>query len=501
MRDGTANGLRAAGDGDAAVPLDLAGRRLHFVGVGGCGMSGLARMCRQRGAACTGSDRGESDTVAAVRAAGIDVTLEQSGAALPEPLDAVVVSAAIQVDHPERRAAEARGVPVLKYAELLGLLMRGRRGVAVAGTHGKSTTTSMLAHALIQSEADPSFIIGAACQQIGGGSRVGGSDVLAAEACEYDRSFHHLHPTLAVILNVEADHLDYYAGLDAIVESFAAFAERLPAHGLLLIQHELVARSDVTARAAAEVQTLGFAPQADWRVEVHRGRVSLYRRPSTEAVAAWRSPLPGEHMAYNAAAAAVLAANLGCSWRRIEHALAGFTGVDRRMQLVGEIEPPDAAAGSSATPPSEGGGGGEVIRVIDDYAHHPTEIDTTLRALRAHHRPRRLICVFQPHQHSRTRFLMDQFARCFTEADEVIVPDIYFVRDSEAERQAVTAQHLVDRLRERGTVAKHVPGFDAIADALAADARPGDLIVTMGAGDVWRVGRSLIDRLAAAAAA
>ena len=466
----------AASDGVDAAPIDLAGRRLHFVGIGGCGMSGLAAMCAQRGAVCTGSDRATTPAVAALMQRGVRVTQDQSGAGMPDALNALIVSAAIAPNHPERLEAGRRGVAVLKYAQLLGLLMRGRQAAAVAGTHGKSTTTSMLAHALIEGGADPSLIIGAQCRQIGGGARVGASDVLVAEACEYDRSFHHLYPTLAAILNIEADHLDCYAGLDEIVESFAAFAERLPAHGLLLIQHELVARTAVTARCRAEVQTVGFAPQADWRVAFDRGRVALHRRPSSRPLARWRSALPGEHMAYNAAVAAILAGNLGCRWKDIERALSGFEGVDRRMQRVGRVAVR----------------GGEAL-VVDDYAHHPTEIDTTLRALREHHRPGRLVCVFQPHQHSRTRFLMDQFARCFTEADRVLVPDIYFVRDSEAERQAVTAEHLVDRLCERGTDARYLGSFEAIAEALGRDLRPGDLIVTMGAGDVWRVGRTLVD--------
>ena len=472
------------GEGAAAPPLDLSGRRLHFVGVGGCGMSGLSAMCATRGAVCSGVDRRESDATAAAREAGVSVTLDESAAGVPRDVDLLVVSAAIPADHAHRVEAARRGVAVWKYARLLGALMLGRQGVAVAGTHGKSTTTSMLAHALIEGGADPSFIVGATCRQIGGGVRVGASDVLVAEACEYDRSFHHLHPTLAAILNVEADHLDCYAGLDAIVASFASFAARVPRHGLLLIQHELVARNDVTAAATCEVQTLGFAPQADWRVSVEGGVVSLHRRPASEAIATWASPMPGEHMAYNAAAAAVLAANLGVAWHDIASALSRFAGVDRRMQRVGEL----TWAGGSAT-------------VVDDYAHHPTEIDTTLRALREHHRPRRLLCVFQPHQHSRTRFLMPQFARCFTEADRVIVPDIYFVRDSESERRAVTAQDLVNELGAKGTDATHLPSFDAIVEALHADRRAGDLIVTMGAGDVWQIGRSLVERGRGVAAA
>ena len=449
----------------------LAGQHLHFVGIGGSGMSGLARLCAARGAVVTGSEREESEAVAKLRAEGFAITVPQTEDALPAAANEVVVSAAIPIDHPERAAARRRKVPVVKYAALLGRLMIDRRGVAVAGTHGKSTTTSILCHALLQSGLDPSFILGAHCEQIGGGARAGeagqASDVLIAEACEYDRSFHNFHPTHGLILNVEADHLDLYASIDEIVESFAHFAGLIDPDGSLLIQHESPHRMAITAGVRCAVQTLGFAPQADWQIELDTSHVTL--KHDGIPVAEWDSPMPGDHFAYNAAAAAVTAHRLGASWDKIAPAIAGFTGLDRRMQLIGE----------------RGG-----VTLVDDYGHHPTEIDTTLRALRSHHRPARLICVFQPHQHSRTRHLMEQFLVSFGAADVVIVPEIFFVRDTEQERQSVTAGDLVDRLRERGVKARHVHPFDAIAEQLEELVRPGDLVVTMGAGNVWQVGRA-----------
>lgn len=458
---------------DPAAP-DLNGKRLHFVGIGGSGMSGLARLCAARGAVVTGSEREESEAVDKLRAEGFAVAVPQTEDALPEPVDGVVVSAAIPIDHPERAAARRRNVPVVKYAALLGRLMIGRRGVAVAGTHGKSTTTSILCHALLQSGRDPSFILGAHCEQIGGGARAGGangagaaSDVLIAEACEYDRSFHNFHPTHGLILNVEADHLDLYASIDEIVESFAHFATLIHRDGSLLIQHESPHRMAITAGVACPVETLGFAPQADWQVELDGEHVTL--KDAGMPVAEWDSPMPGDHFAYNAAAAAVTAHRLGAGWDTIAPAISAFAGLDRRMQLIGE----------------RGG-----VTLVDDYGHHPTEIDTTLRALRSHHNPGRLICVFQPHQHSRTRHLMEQFLVSFGAADVVIVPEIFFVRDTEQERQSVTAGDLVDRLRARGVKARHVHPFGAIAEQLEELVRPGDLVVTMGAGDVWKVGRA-----------
>ena len=463
----------AAGSGEG-----LAGR-LHFVGIGGSGMSGLARLVARRGARVTGSDRPpppgetvEPATLTAVRDAGIAVVRQQTADSVPEDCRCVVISAAIGPDHPEVVEARRRGLEVVKYAQMLGRLMAqpGTAGIAVAGTHGKSTTTAILCHVLLQAGRDPSFILGAHCAQIGGGARAGQDPTLIAEACEYDRSFHNFSPRHAVILNVEADHLDLYAGIQEIVESFATFARRLPPDGSLLIHHESPHRLDLTAGLRCGVQTLGFAPQADWRVDVADGRVVLTH--DRRQVCTWQCPLPGDHFAYNASAAAVLAHRLGVAWDRIGPAIAGFEGLDRRMQTLGRRDG---------------------VTVVDDYGHHPTEVDTTLRALHQHAQPDRLICVFQPHQHSRTRHLMDQFVVSFGAADIVVVPEIFFVRDSEKERQAVTAGDLVDRLRQQGVTAMHLHPFAAIVEQLRLMARPGDLIVTMGAGDVWKIGRAFLD--------
>ena len=492
------------------APLDLTGKRLHFVGIGGCGMSGLARMAQKQGAVCTGSDIGMSTAVGQLRAAGIPVSLKQDGSALPDRLDLLVTSAAIGPDHPEVLEAARQNVPGrMKYAQLLGRLMVGRVGVAIAGTHGKSTTTSILSHILIQTGLDPSFIVGANCEQIGGGWRVGerrGADeILIAEACEYDRSFHNFSPTHATVLNIEADHLDLYHSIDEIVEAFRIFAQRVPGGsksgdgsasggGSLLIHHESPHRLAVTAGLACAVETIGFAPQADWRVEViaeggwqsgggpQRQQVKLWR--GSEPVAQWANPMPGDHFAYNAAVAAVTAHRLGAKWGPIGQAISGFLGLDRRMQLVGRRTLPTTPADKAQRPLP--------VTVVDDYGHHPTEVDTTLRALAQHYQPNRLICVFQPHQHSRTRHLMDQFVVSFSAADVVIVPEIFFVRDSEQEKHAVTAGDLVVRLRRQGVTAMHLHPCEAIIEQLELITRPGDLVVTMGAGDVWRIGHAFV---------
>lgn len=484
------------------------GRRAYLIGIGGSGMSGLARMLRARGVAVSGTDREPSDATDALLADGIEVNFDQDRPWIPDGCDMVVASAAVRPDHPQMLTAMERGVQPMLYAEALGRCMVGRTGVAVAGTHGKSTTTSMLGCALTDAGLDPTVIVGATCPQLAGGClgpvapstgfRLGSGTIprgawsgrpglLVAEACEYNRSFHNFRPVAACISNVEADHLDCYGTFDAVIESFHEFAALLPPAtegGRLLIGHDNAQRGKVTAGLDCAVETIGFSPEADWVVSfdgpsrlvtlTHRGTI----------VAGWTNTVPGAHNAINAATAHVLATGLGAEPAKVAASLAAFRGADRRLQRLGERPVP-----------------GGVVRVYDDYAHHPTEIDTTLRALREAERPEqhggpggggRLICVFQPHQHSRTRHLLDEFAGSFTHADVVIVPHIYFVRDSEVEKQRVSAADLVDRLRSKGVQAVHLDQFDEIVEHLAAITRPGDVVVVMGAGPVWKVGVSYL---------
>jgi UDP-N-acetylmuramate--alanine ligase len=462
------------------------------VGIGGCGLSGLARLLHQRGAVCTGTDNVPSDVTEGLARDGIPVTLRQSADCVPERCDLVIASAAIKTDHPELDAARKRGIGVLSYAEGVGTVQTTHTGVSIAGTHGKSTTAAMLCHALIEAGLDPSFIVGANCPQIGGGSRTGSlvipgdgplagrPGLLVAEACEFNRSFHHHRPVIASIGNVEEDHLDVYETLDAVVDAFAEFARLLPSAkdgGTLLIAHDGAHRQQITAGLRCRVETFGFSPDADFQVtfEPDAHRVSLSRHG--HSVASWTNTMPGGHNALNTAAAAILAHGLGAGWPQIASALGTFRGLDRRMQCLGRRRIDN----------------GEVV-VYDDYGHHPTEINETLRALRTSEAPRRLICIFQPHQHSRTRFLLEQFASSFEAADVVIVPHIYFVRDSEIEKQRVTAATLVDRLRERGVTAMHLYPFEAIVEQLEIMCRDGDLVVIMGAGPVWQVARQFLGR-------
>ncbi|MDZ4753716.1 MAG: UDP-N-acetylmuramate--L-alanine ligase [Phycisphaerae bacterium] len=471
----------------------FSGKRLFFIGIGGSGMSGLARMLATRGAECSGSDQTRSSLTDELIAGGMPVSIGPTS--VPSPCDLVIASAAIKPDHPEYLAAEALGIEVISYAEALGRAQLGRTAVSIAGTHGKSTTTAMLAHVLMQSGLDPSVIVGATVPQLNGGSRTGSLSIptgpykhqpgiLVCEACEFNRSFHHHRPTIALVNNVEEDHLDCYGSLDEIVKSFRDFAERIPAssdHGRLLIAYEGAHRREIASGLSCDVATFGFSPQATFQVvfDAKAGRVGLLS--DGVWLAQWDLQQHGDHMALNSAAAAIIAHWLGADWEDIAAALATFLGVDRRMQKLG-------------TRRVSGAHGTGDVTVYDDYGHHPTECEKTLCALRAFENPRRLICVFQPHQHSRTRFLLDQFATSFESADIVIVPHIYFVRDSELEKTKVSASDLVDRLIERGIAAMHLYPFAAIVQHLEATCRPGDLVIVMGAGPVNEVAIDFLRR-------
>ena len=472
------------------------GRHVHLLGIGGSGMSGLAERIQHRGGTCSGHDLNSGDTIDRLRERGIPV---ESGptpedATLPEGCDLVIASAAIQPDHPLMLAAELAGIESISYAEAVGRAQIGRTAVSIAGTHGKSTTTSMLAHVLVQCNLDPSYIAGATCPQLGGGSRVGaarleGADgesrpgIFVAEACEFNRSFHHHHPTMALINNVEEDHLDIYASIEEIETAFHEFARLLPRSedsGRLLINHDSGHRRRVASGLNCDVQTFGFSPSADYQVFYDAPAQRVGVLDNGRWLGQWSTRVPGDHNALNAAAAGILASWLGADWDDITPALESFGGVDRRLQELG-------------TRACRNGGS---VRVFDDYGHHPSECDATLRAIRQAHNPRRLICVFQPHQHSRTRFLLDQFAQSFSQADIVIVPPIYFVRDSEEEKRRISSADLVDRLRDRGVTAMHLHPFEAIVEQLDIMCEDGDLVLVMGAGPVWQVGREFLDRAA-----
>ncbi len=457
--------------------INLAKTRIHLVGVGGSGMSGLARILLHHGARVSGTDRCLNSSTAALARLGAAICTTQQAGSLPDDAELVVSSAAILADHPELVEARQRGLRVLKYAEMLGVLMHSTRGVAISGTHGKSTTTAWLAYVLRRVGLDPSFLVGAEVPQLGGSSGVGGGELFVAEACEYDRSFLNLEPHLAAILNIEADHLDCYADMAAIREAFSSYAACLPGDGLLVINGDDPQCALVAPHASAAVETFGRSEGCTWRatgLESLGGRYSFNVERDGQPVGRVSIGLAGVHNVYNALAVTALATRCGAAWSDLARALGEFQGAQRRLELIGEVNG---------------------VRVVDDYAHHPTAVRATLAAARERFAPGRLWCVFQPHQYSRTRALLEEFGRCFEAADEVIVPEIYSVRDSAGDLSAVCAADLVRQVAAHGTRASFMPSFDQITQHLMEAAQAGDVVLVMGAGDIWKVGHELVRRL------
>jgi UDP-N-acetylmuramate--alanine ligase len=458
----------------AASTSRFTGKRVHFIGIGGCGMSGLARMLLDNGAIVSGSEPKPNSITFELGKRGANISRDQLGELLSHQVDLVVRTAAVKDDNPEFRAAKAYGIQTIKYAEMLGQVMSERFGVAVAGAHGKSTTTAMIAYALLQCGGDPSFVVGGTVPQLGGGSRSGASDFFVAEACEYDRSFHSLHPQVAVITNIDDEHRDCYPTVDDIVASFRQFAALVPEDGLIIAN----GRNPLLLKALAGINTpmelCALEDGFSWSTRTtgieggcYRGDV-LYRG---QHVATLKLSVAGEHNLFNATLAVAACHACGIDPGMAANAVGSFTGVDRRMSELGRVN-------------------GAVV--VDDYGHHPTEIRATLKALREKYQPRRLLVVFQPHQHSRTRVLLEDFATSFALADETIVPDIYFVRDSESEKQRVSAADLVNRINQNGQRARHLSEFPAIIDYLKEEISDGDVVLTMGAGNVWEIGRDLV---------
>jgi UDP-N-acetylmuramate--alanine ligase len=441
-------------------------------------MSGLAGVMLRCGAKVSGSDLAENRVFGRLEEMGALIRIGQAPINVPTDCDVLVYSAAIREDNPELREARSRGVRCLKYAEMLGEVMKLRIGVAVAGTHGKSTTTALLAYVLRRAKADPTFVIGAEVEQLSGSSGVGDGPHFVVEACEYDRSFLNLSPKWAVILNIEEDHLDCFDGLEAIIGAFREFAGRVAPDGVLVANGEDRAVGRAVQEADVRVETFGFGEGMFWRASNIRQRRAWYsfdiHRDGEFFLRASMDHLPGRHQISNALVAAALAHQADIPAESIAESFSCFRGADRRLAERGEM-------------------GG--IQLLDDYGHHPTEIQVTLRAVREHYPDRRLWVIFQPHQHSRTRFLLNDFARSFGLADHLLVPEIYFVRDSEAERAAICGGNLVDRVRANGGDALYLPSHEQIVDHVLSRACRGDVVMTMGAGDVWKIGDELVRRL------
>ena len=459
-----------------ACRSELAGKRFHFIGAGGIGMSGLARLLVKNNAVVAGSDQEPTEVTDSLSSIGADIRIGHKAENLSPQTDAVVISAAIKEDNPELASARRRGLRVYKYAEMLGKLMNRYEGIAISGTHGKSTTSGWLTYLLKQAGTDTNYIVGAGINQLGSSSGAADSKYFVAEACEYDRSFLNLKPRIACILNIEQDHLDYYRDENDIVEAFGQFASGTKSGGVVIAngRDENVAKviADSSRRwddASVRYETFGLDETCDFyadNVTLIDGLYAFDVYHRGELLGATRISLPGIHNVTNALAVIAMAIQAGTEPEQVLELLPGFTGIDRRLMLKGQVGR---------------------ITVLDDYAHHPTEIRASLAAIRQKYQPARIWCVFQPHQYSRTRFLLDDFTESFKLADVTIVPEIYFVRDSQSAKKEINARILVERLRANGTQALFIESFSAICDYLKCNVSPGELVVTMGAGDIWKV--------------
>jgi UDP-N-acetylmuramate--alanine ligase len=450
--------------------------RPHFIGIGGAGMSGIAKILAQRGAKVAGSDAKDSATAEALRALGATVHIGHAAEHLADDASCVVVSSAIRADNPELARAAELGVPVVHRSDALAALMDGARPLAVAGTHGKTTTTSMLAVALAELGLDPSYAIGGDLDAPGSNALHGDGEIFVAEADESDRSFHTYAPEVAIVLNVELDHHANYASLEEIYESFETFAGRIVPGGTLVVSADHEGARELTRRLAGAVRTVTYGEAADADVRilsvVARGLRSEVTVVLDGAELTFTVSVPGRHYASNAVAALAAGVALGVPAADLAAALAAYTGVKRRLQLKGE------AAG---------------VQVIDSYAHHPTEMTADLEAMRAAAGDARILVVFQPHLFSRTQELGKEMGQALTLADASVVLDIYPAREDPV--PGVTSDLVIEAARAAGAEVSALRDPARVPDAVAGMVRPGDLVLTMGAGDVTDLGPLILDRL------
>ncbi len=449
-------------------------QHIHFVGIGGIGMSGIAEVLLNLGYRVSGSDLRASPATQRLARLGARVEIGHRPGNLGDA-SVVVTSSAVGPDNPEVVEALRRLVPVIPRAEMLAELMRMKYAVAVAGAHGKTTTTSMVAAVLSEAGLDPTVVVGGRLRSLGTNARLGQGEFLVAEADESDGSFLVLAPTVAVITNIDREHMDHYRDEAALDDAFVNFANKVPFYGAVVACLDDARVQAVLPRIRKRTVTYGLSAQADLsarHVVAARGRTRFQVLVAGEPVGDVDLGVPGQHNVLNGLAAVAVAIELDVAPAVACRALSGFQGVERRSQVVGEA-------------------GG--VLVMDDYAHHPTEIQAVLGALRQAY-DRRVVAVFQPHRFSRTRDLFDRFLTAFYGADAVVVTDIYPA--GEPPLEGVDASALVDGIRTHGhrDVAL-VPAGDDLAAAVADRLRPGDLVVTLGAGNIWQTGRELLRRL------
>ncbi len=449
--------------------------RIHFMGIGGISMSGLAEVLLERGFTITGSDMKASPITKKLESHGAAIVYGQKAENITDDMDLVVYTAAIHPDNPEFQAVVQKGIPHMDRAELLGQIMSNyKNSIAVSGTHGKTTTTSMLSLIMLAGACDPTISVGGILKDIDGNIRVGRSQNFITEACEYTNSFLKFNPRIELILNVDADHLDFFKDLNDIRHSFRLFAEKLDKDGILIINGEIRDLSFFTEGLPCKIITYGLEADDNYTAknisfnEYACGSYDLY--VNGEKADHITLNVTGLHNVSNSLAAIAAARELGISMEHIKSGLMNFKGTDRRFEYKGEING---------------------ITILDDYAHHPTEIEATLTAAK-NYPHRKIWCAFQPHTYTRTKALLKEFGRALSLADHVVLADIYAAR--EADTGEIHSRDLQAEIRARGTAADYFSTFKEIENFLLENCSPGDLVITMGAGDIVTVGEELLKK-------
>ena len=447
---------------------------IYFIGIGGISMSGLAEILLEEGFTVSGSDKSGSDLTETLISHGATVYYGQKTENLTSAIDLVVYTSAIHPDNPEYVAMKQLNLPSMSRAELLGQLMKNYKlPIAVSGTHGKTTTTSMISEVLMASGADPTLSIGGILKSIDCNVRIGKSDYFVTEACEYTNSFLSFFPKIGLILNIDADHLDFFKDINDIRNSFHRFARLLPKDGTLIINGDIINIEEITSDLECKIVTYGSSPSCDYYPtgitydEFARATFTMHK--ASGAVETFTLGVAGEHNVYNALACLALTDLLGIDHTTAKRALFNFGGTERRFEYKGML-------------------GG--ITIIDDYAHHPTEITATLRAA-ANYPHQTLWCVFQPHTYTRTKSLMKEFAAALRLADKVILADIYAARETDT--LGISSQTLQQEILALGGTCYYFPSFDEIENFILENCMNDDLLITMGAGDIVKVGENLLD--------
>ncbi len=446
---------------------------IHFIGIGGISMSGLAEILLQRGFTVSGSDQTASPLTERLAGEGALIAYPQSADNIHPGIDAVVYTAAIHPDNPEFAAAVAAGIPMLTRAQLLGQMMdHYPQSAAVAGTHGKTTTTSMLSSIFLAADLDATISVGGILPSIGSNVRIGQSDVFLTEACEYTNSYLEFHPRYSIILNIEAEHLDFFADLADVRRSFTAYAANTAADGALFINGDVDNWQEIASDASCRVETFGLSEDYDTHPEDvtfnSRGCATFVPVCKGRRLAPVTLAVPGMHNVSNALAAIACAEAMGLSDEVIAEGLAQFTGVNRRFQYKGEKNG---------------------VTIVDDYAHHPTEISATLAAASRVAAGRVVVC-FQPHTYTRTKALLGDFATALSAADVVVLADIYAAREKDIYN--ISSRDLAAELEKKGTEVYYFPSFEEIKKFLSGFCIHDDLLITMGAGNVVTIGEDLL---------